>query len=392
MDVRLSLPFAIIGAGPYSLATGAFLRRAGVEARLYGDVMGFWEAMPQGMFLRSYYRASNIADPVGALTLPAYEAEVGRPVARPIPLQDFVDYGRWFRERSELDVDPRLVASVARDAGGFRLVLQDGEEVGARRVIVAAGIAPFAWRPPEFDGFDRSLVSHTSEHRVFDSFEGRRVVVVGGGQSALESAALLREAGADVELVVRRPSLRFLRGERLYDSAGTLSRVMYPAWGVGPPGLNWVMGRPSWFALLPPTIADPLARRSIRPAGGAWLRPRLEDARIAVGRTVRSVAEGDGALDVVLDDGSRRTVDHLMLGTGYRVAVKRYSFLEPRLLDEIRTIGGFPRLSTAFESSAAGLYFVGAPAAASAGPGMRFVSHTGFVARAITRHALAHHP
>jgi hypothetical protein len=390
MDVGVNASVAIVGAGPYSLATGAFLRSAGVEARLYGDVMGFWEAMPEGMFLRSHYRASNIADPKDALTLPRYEAAVGQALARPIPLRDFVDYGRWFRDQAELEVDSRWVTSVARDGRGFRIVLQDGEEAVARRVIVAAGIGPFAWRPPEFEDFDRALVSHTSEHRVFDAFKGRSVVVVGGGQSALESAALLHEAGADVELVVRRASLRFLRGERLYDSVGTLSRIMYPAWGVGPPGLNWVMGRPSWFALLPPTIAGPLARRSIRPAGGAWLRPRLESVRLSLGRVVGAVSEGGGALELTLDDGSRRTADHLMLGTGYRVDVRRYSFLDAKLLDEIRTNGGFPRLSTAFESSAPGLYFVGAPAAASAGPGMRFVSHTGFVASAITRHTLSH--
>jgi hypothetical protein len=86
-----------------------------------------------------------------------------------------------------------------------------------------------------------------------------------------------------------------------------------------------------------------------------------------------------------LDDGTERVVDHVVLGTGYRVDLARYEFLDRDLLSQIRLSGDYPRLSAAFESSVRGLYFVGAPAAASAGPGMRFVSHTGLVAKAVTQ-------
>jgi hypothetical protein len=94
-------------------------------------------------------------------------------------------------------------------------------------------------------------------------------------------------------------------------------------------------------------------------------------------------------LRLTVDDERPRCVDHLMFGTGYRVDLSRYSFLDRGLREQIRLIGTYPRLSSGFESSVQGLHFVGAPAAASAGPGMRFVSHTGFVARAITRDILA---
>ena len=382
-------PVAIIGAGPYALSTAAFLRRAGVETRIHGEVMGFWKTMPDRMLLRSYYRASNIADAPATLTLPAYEAEIGRSLERPIPLQDFIDYGHWFQQRAGLEVDARRITHLARNGGGFHLTLDDGDELEANHVVVAAGITAFAWRPPEYDGIDPSLVSHTSEHRSFERFRGRRVAVVGGGQSALESLALLHEADAVAELIVRRPGLRFLRGERLYDTAGPVSRLMYPAWGVGPPGINWVMGRPSWFRHLPSRLADPLARRAIRPAGGAWLRPRLEDVPVSLGRRITAVEVVGQELQLTVDDERPRRVDHLMFGTGYRVDLSRYSFLDRGLREQIRLIGTYPRLSSGFESSVPGLYFVGAPAAASAGPGMRFVSHTGFVARAITRDILA---
>jgi thioredoxin reductase len=382
----VSCPVAIIGAGPYALSTAAFLRRAGIDATVFGEVMGFWHSMPTGMFLRSFRKASNIADPDGALTLDTFEADSERKVSTPIALYEFIEYGHWFQRRAEIAVDPRRVNRLVHDGRGFRLDLSDGGSIAAKRVVVAAGITAFAWKPALFDTVEPELASHSSEHTEFGALAGKQVLVVGGGQSALESAALVREAGASaVEVMVRRPVVHYLRGERLYESAGILSRLLYPSWGVGPPGLNWIMGRPGLFRRLPPSVADPLAYRATRPAGAAWLRPRLEGIQFTTGRSVTAVQTVDSKVRLRLDNESERLVDHVLIGTGYRVDLRRYSFVDSDLLRPLRLIGSFPRLSSSFESSVPGLYFVGAPAAASAGPGMRFVSHTGFAAAAITR-------
>jgi NADPH-dependent 2,4-dienoyl-CoA reductase/sulfur reductase-like enzyme len=371
---------AIIGAGPYALSTAAFLKRAGVEAMLFGELMGFWRKMPQGMFQRSFRKASNIADPEGVLTLENFERSTGCRVPSPIPLESFTAYGDWFRERAGINVDPRRVTLVEKAGAVFRLRLSDGGYVEADRLVVACGISSFAWRPPLFDGLDAAYVSHTSQHVRFDGFRGKSVLVVGGGQSALEDAALLNESGAAVEVVVRRGELRFLRGERFYES-----RVLYPSWGVGPPALNRVMGRPAVFRLLPSWIGQPLAQRAIRPAAAAWLRPRLESVRLTMGQNVERIRRCNGGVEVRLDGGDRRIVDHVLLGTGYRIDLTRLELLAPELLRRIKLFGGSPSLSPRFESSVEGLHFVGALAAANCGPGLRFVSHTGFAARAIEK-------
>jgi len=379
---------AIIGAGPYALSTAAFLRRAGVETRVFGEVMGFWHTMPRGSFLRSYRRATSIADPDQALTLSAFEESTGRQPASPIPLAEFVDYGHWFQQRAGVEVDSRHVTRLVRNGGGFRLELDDDERLEATNVVVAAGIRSFAWKPEPFARIDSGLVSHSSEHREYGEFRDRRVAVIGGGQSAMEAATFLRHAGAEVELIVRRPSVHFLRGEQLYEGKGLLSGVLYPEWGVGPPGLNWLMGRPGLFRRLPSRVADPLASRAIRPAGAAWLRPLLEGVKITFERGVAAAEANGSTLRMRIDDGSERIVDHVVLGTGYRVDIRRYPFVDPELLSGVRLVGSFPKLSPGFESSFKGLFFVGAPAAPMAGPGMRFVSHTGFAARAVTRSVL----
>ena len=108
-----------------------------------------------------------------------------------MPLDAFVRYGHWFQRHQVPDVDQRKIAQIDKN-GSFRLTLNDGETFHAKRVVIAAGISSFAHRPPEFDQLPARLATHSSEHRDLGRFRGQRVMVIGGGQSAFESAALLR--------------------------------------------------------------------------------------------------------------------------------------------------------------------------------------------------------
>ena len=84
-----------------------------------------------------------------------------------------------------------------------------------------------------------------------------------------------------------------------------------------------------------------------------------------------------------LSGGETRTVDHLLLGTGYRVDVTRYPFLAPTLVQSVRRVGGYPVLRRGLESSVPGLHFLGAPAAWSFGPIMRFVSGSWYAGQSL---------
>jgi len=217
---------AILGAGPYGLSATAHLRKIkGLDVRTFGEPMSFCERnMPAGMLLRSGWAATHIADPNQSLTLDAYKAASSNHFSSPVPLDRFIDYGLWYQRRAVPDVDRRKIVCIESDSKGFRLILEKGETILARRVVVAAGISSFVWRPPEFAGLSSSLVSHTSEHRQLNKFVGKRVLVVGSGQSALESAALLHEVGAEVEVVTRAHGINWL--------GGLVSRTIHA--GLGP--------------------------------------------------------------------------------------------------------------------------------------------------------------
>ena len=269
----------------------------------------------------------------------------------------------------------------------------DGETLRARRVVVAAGIAAFARTPALFGGIAPHLASHTSTHAGFAPFAGRSVVVIGAGQSALESAALLHEAGAAVEVIARAGGIHWLRygsGSRLHamlhSPLNPLRPLLYPASDIGPPGLNYLVDKPTLFTKIPTrALQGRAARRAIRPAGSGWLRARLAAVPITTGTAVTGARATGDRLSLTLSDGTTRSVDHALLATGYAVDVARYPFLAPELLGGLRRIAGYPLLSRGFESSVPGLHFVGAPAAESFGPLMRFVAGTGFAARSLTR-------
>src|SRR5437667_981387 len=196
---------AVVGAGPYGLSAAAHLRTIkGLDVRVFGEPMSFWQRnMPEGMLLRSNWTATQIGSPGSALSLEAYQQYSGEKFSMPVPLKNFINYGRWYQESSIPDLDGRFVHRIEPHAKGFRITLSDGESLVSRRVVVAAGISPFAWRPKIFENVEPTLVTHTSEHQNLRCLAEKTVLVIGSGQSALESAALLQEAGSHVEVVAR---------------------------------------------------------------------------------------------------------------------------------------------------------------------------------------------
>jgi FAD-dependent urate hydroxylase len=372
---------AIVGAGPYGLAAAAHLRRGNVDVHVLGDPMSFWRAMPIGMLLRSNWTATCIAEYHGPLSLDSFQASTGARFNRPVPLDRFIDYGTWVQKQVAPDLDRRNVRMLDAAQRGFALELEDGETLRARRVVVAAGIAPFAHRPAVADHLTPDRSSHTSEHRDFRDFRGKRVLVVGGGQSALEAAALLRETGAMPQVAVRANRVHWLHGGKYHRLLGRYSRLVYAPTDVGPMGLSRVVAVPDLFRRLPTGLRDRMAYRSIRPAGAAWLLSRLRDVPIRFSQSIASVTERGGQLEVRFANSERLTVDHLLFGTGYKIDIARYPFLAPSLLAGISRTDGYPVLAPGLESSVRGLHFIGAPAARSVGPTMRFVSGSWYAGR-----------
>jgi thioredoxin reductase len=233
----------------------------------------------------------------------------------------------------------------------------------------------------------QTLATHTQTHRSFTPFAGKSVVIVGSGQSGLESAALLHEVGADVELIVRGSVIWIDR--KLYSYTGPAKHIFYPASDVGPPGLNWLIAFPLIFSQFSDKARYLINKRAVRPAGAQWLRSRVEGhVRISLHTQITKVIPQGQRLCLELSDGTVREVDHLFLGTGYKPDINKISFIDQELRQKVQVRNGYPALNRWFESSVPHLYFAGAIAGYTFGPICRFVAGSKVPAQQIALHAV----
>jgi thioredoxin reductase len=266
------------------------------------------------------------------------------------------------------------------------LTLQDGEQIRASHVVVAAGIGPFRKKPNVFQGLSQEQAIHCYEGRDVRKFAGKRVAVIGAGQSALESAALIHEADAEVEVIARDPQVRWIGQHSWLHHMGPISSMLYSSHDVGPLGISRLVAYPKVVSQIPLPIRDKIRIRAVRPAGSRWLPERLKAVKITTGRSVTQAKENGGDVTLKLDDGGERHVDHVVLGTGYHVDISRYEFLPQELVSAVKQFDGYPKLASGFRSSVPGLHFIGATAARSFGPLLYFVAGTEFASRELVSH------
>jgi thioredoxin reductase len=387
---------AIVGAGPYGLSLAAHLRKAGVSVRQFGMPMQLWrDFMPEGMFLKSQGFASNLSDPDHTHTLEAFCRATGRPYASyglPVPLDTFVAYGQWFRSELVPDVEEVLVSDVAQTGGGFEVSLANSEQVRARKVVVAIGVEAFAYVPEPLSALPSSVCTHASAHTDLGAFRGQEVIVVGAGQSALESAALLHENGAKVQLVCRKDKLAW-NGPPLPLDRPLPQRLREPESGLGSGWATWFYSnQPGLFRRLPRSTRVYRARTALGPAGAAWLRIRVEGQFPALtGYSVSWARVQDGGVRLGLAgaDGSSREIaaDHVIAGTGYRTDVTRLSFLGDQMVSRVRKVPGTGSSAVGrdYQTSIPGLYVIGPAVAPTMGPVMRFVFGSEHAATTVAR-------
>jgi thioredoxin reductase len=396
---------AIIGAGPYGLSIAAHLRGYGVPFRIFGTPLDSWRRhMPVGMLLKSAGFASNLSAPDGEGTLAAYCAEQGIPYHAthiPVSLEVFNSYALDFQQRFVADLEERQVVALDRKGDGFVLELDDGEVLQADFVVSAIGITHFSRIPSELAHLPANLMSHSSAHSDLSHFAGRDVTVIGGGSSAVDVATLLHEAGARTSLVARRDVLRFT-SPPAPGGPSRGQRIRYPLSGLGPGLKPWLHQKfPNLFRYLPGQARLTIIRRSLGPEAGWTMRDRFEaGVAVAVGHTVERASEENGQVRLILhsQDGNTREVltDHVIAATGYYANISAVDFISEDLRSSIRTHAQMPVVSTKFESSVPGLYFVGLSSVNSFGPLMRFMVGAEYaaplVARALARRVRRRQP
>lgn len=374
----------VVGAGPYGLSTAAHLLGKGLRVAVFGRPISFWqEHMPEGMLLRSFWWASNLSDPQKAFGVGRYLQEQGREIKDPLSLETFIQYGQWFQQHAVPQLDQTYVATVERKGEQFEVKLEDGRTIETQAVVMAPGLLHYVYYPEEYKQLAPELVSHPCDHRTLKHFAGKRVVIVGGGQSALETAALLHEMDVDVQIISRRP-IFWLPAENP-DIPFFIRQLRSPKVGLGYGWINLALEKyPYVFSRLPRATKDRMVSTFHGPAGASWLRERVVGKIPLYERQqIEKVEEADSKVYVTISSGKKFEADHIILATGYRADVSRLPMLHPSLLGSLQTYMGSPSLNSHFESNVPGLYFIGFSAARSAGPLYRFVVGAQAAARSV---------
>jgi hypothetical protein len=245
---------------------------------------------------------------------------------------------------------------------------------------------PYTYIPSELSGLPSDLMTHSSMHHRLDQFRGRRVAVIGGGQSSLQTGALLHELGADVQVVVRSPQV--IWEEQVAPELRLRDYIMQPpsnlceGWGCV------FYDSPAAFRRLPESIRIRKALTTLGPKGAWWLRDRVEGVvEVLTGHSLRSAQPQGSGVRLYLEGPKRSSIDadYVIAGTGFRIDVSRLSFLSEEIQAGLVTRASCPLVNRAGESAVPGLYFAGAHTMISLGPGVRFISGTHHTAARIAR-------
>ena len=351
----------VIGAGPYGLATAAYAKYLGVQARVVGKTLDFWKTnMPRGMFLRSgadwHLDARNVA------TFQAYINMRGLTSAqvKPVPLDTFLDYASWFMGQYDVMPHPALVTHLARSNGSYTATLDDGSQIRPDKVVLSLGFASFKQYPSELAKKLPGSYTHTCDMVDFEFLRNKRVLIVGGRQSAFEWAALICEKGAeDIYVTHRHATPQFTE----------------PDWSWVQPMVRRTLEDHGWWRRSTQEEKEKI-RNDFWAVGRltleAWLGPRVHQPNIHIHEKTTIVAArtaADGTHEVLLDDETTVNVHHIILATGYVPNMQNVAFLDrTTILRELKTLNGSPMLDTEFQTTLPNLYVTGVSAVQDFGP------------------------
>lgn len=355
------VPTLIIGAGPFGLSLAAHLKHIGADHLVVGKPMEFWKKnMPDGMYLRSDLSWHLDADEIYTMKAFIYSEGISMNSAEPVSLEFYLNYTKWFTEQTKPNIHEAYVRKLTKIDGGFVAELDDNSIIEAKNVVIAIGMQYFINQPVELIKLlPTGRYSHTCETIDFNKFNNKRILIIGGRQSAFEWAALLNEKNtAHIHISYRHSTPEFKAAN----------------WSWVEDIVNNMNDTPAWFSKLSEEEKEAYrirlwseGRLKIEP----WLEKRINSKNITLHpktNIVKTEKGNDHSISILLSDDSSFEVDHIILATGYKVDMDKMSFIDASLLKSIQHANGIPILDSHFQSNLTGLYFTGINASFSFGP------------------------
>lgn len=350
MPDPIETPTLIVGAGPAGLAVAGRMRRLGLPFEIVDaadSVASSWRKHYDRLHLHTVKQLSHLPYMPFPADAPRY-----------VPRDDLIRYYEEYADR--FVIQPRWgceVRSIRRAGDRWHVQTEAGEVFMAGHVVVATGANRVPHRP-ELEGEDTfgGRIVHSRDYRNPDPFVGKRVLVVGMGNTGAEIALDLCERGVDVTISVRGPVNivpRDVMGRPTQLTARMLDRLPEPvADRIGVALRRLTMGDLAQLGITTPNLAPvaQLRTRGKTPVIDVGTVARIKSGDISVRPGVRRLEAGT----VVFADGTQEPFDDIVLATGYRALVEQIVEDGDRLIDH----NGFPAQVVA-TGPHEGLYFIG---------------------------------
>ncbi len=338
--MKTDYPVAIIGAGPYGLSLASHLAYNNIPFVILGKPMELWRKHTfNSMNLRSDYATSEIDHPANRFQFERFCSDFNislADVSGQLPVSIYRKYLDWCQDQFTFNIDEQLASNISRSAAGFNIQTEQNGTFTARKVVLATGIAHHLHIPDEFNSHPG--VIHSYHTRTIESINNQKVLVVGAGQSAAESIAVLAGNNNSVEWYTRLEPIFFSEPLNL------------PKWL-----FDQIVRLPRFIRLLNPAIIQ----KTLSLFSATTITPNF---KAVVGSVPHHRQRPD------LDQ-----YDKIIVATGYRYQMSELSFIDSSLRNLIRLRNNYPLVSDRFESSMSGLYFLGAITEPFFGPPMKFM-------------------
>ncbi len=230
-------------------------------------------------------------------------------------LEGYADH-HDLRSRVTFDTRVERLAPIGEGASqGWDVVTSDGERRRYDGVLVANGHNSVPFIPKVAGSFPGKMI-HSVEYRNPDDIEGRRVLVVGSGNSGCDIASELAQAGYDIVFSVRSGHV-FQPKSFFGKPRGTLRVMKLPPRLLDPVlrgMIRMAVGRPETYGL-PKPVAKSLNDQ--RPVVNSLVLHWIQHGRVD---PVPGISHFDGA-NVVFVDGSTREVDTVVWATGFQASL-----------------------------------------------------------------------
>ena len=272
----------------------------------------------------------------------------------------------------------------------------------AQEVVIGVGVDPFKYLPPNLCNIPPELISHSGEYGPIERLAGKDVAVLGSGASATDLAVLLHDKGANVSLMARATELPFMptpeekkiifaKLRQFASPLKSIKRLLSPHSCIGSSWLlKFCAEAPQIFHKLPEKTRLEIVRSELGPSGHWAIEDHLDEhINLYLGHNLDAVESLNGKLNLHLSShqGTKESIraDHLIAATGYKIDLTKLEFLK-NLIPDINMVENTPILSSNYETSLPGLFFIGPASANSFGPVNRFVCGAVHPARRITEH------